>query len=129
MPSYNAHHSLHEGKTMKTTFALTAIAGASLLAACASAPPLTFTNLDEDQNGFVSVSSVADADRFGSLDDVTGFDADGDAQLDAAEFNAYMSSDNRANAIQVAEQRKIERERQLQSSRSSGGSSGGGYGS
>ena len=110
---------------MKIVLALAAITGTLAISACASTP-FTFAALDQDQNGFVSLADVAKADKYVSLQTLAAFDIDGDAQMNAAEFEAYLSSDVRQAAQNAAlEEQRIRRAQQQ--TRSVGG--GGSYGS
>ena len=115
---------------MKTALIIAAAAGTLAISACATATPFTFENLDQDQNGLVALADVSKADNIDSSLSIKEFDTDGDAQLNIAEFNSYLSSDFRQTALAAeAQRREIQRTRQLSRSASSGGGGGGSYGS
>lgn len=111
---------------MKNVLTLVAITGTLGITACASTP-FTFAALDEDQNGFVSLADVAKADKYVPLQSLAAFDTDGDAQMNPAEFEAYLSSDVRQAARNAAlEEQRI---RQVQQQTRTVGGGGGSYGS
>ena len=111
---------------MKVTTSTLAIAGVLTISACTSSVPFTFENLDPDQNGLVALADVTKADKIDASLSIAAFDVDGDAHLNAKEFNTYLTSDFRQSALEAEIQRReIERSR----SYSRSGSSGGGFGS
>lgn len=111
---------------MKTVLTFGTILSALAISACASTE-LTFSNLDQDQNGFVSLADVAKADKYVPIQSLAAFDTDGDAQLNSAEFESYLASDVRLTARNAAQEEK--RLRQLERQARSTGGGGGSYGS
>jgi len=93
---------------MRTSAIITATASAILLTGCATSG-LTFDALDKDGDGFAKFADVASADKVGSVQTVSAFDTNSDAQLSLAEFEAYVNSSQRASALDaLAAQRRAQ---------------------